>query len=120
MIVFIGRIPIIGPIITGIVSILSGDEPDQTLFKIGGGLGGLLGTFIPIPVVGTLIGEIVGEYVGDLIYHLINGGKDDTPTGKKLKDDWDEALKNLDFIGKGFGRLYEGLPKFKLPNLGAG
>ena len=22
-------------------------------------------------------------------------------------------------IGKGFGRLYEGLPKFKLPNLGA-
>ena len=24
----------------------------------------------------------------------------------------------MNFIGKGFGRLYEGLPKFKLPNLG--
>ena len=115
----LGRIPIIGPIITGIVSILSGDPPDQTLFKVGGAaIGGLLGTFIPIPVVGTLIGEIVGEYVGDLIYHLINGGKGDTPTaGKKLKDDWDEALKNMNFIGEGFGRLYEGLPKFKLPDL---
>ena len=69
------RIPIVGPIITLVVSILDlVMNTDQTLFKTGGAaIGGFLGTFIPIPVVGTLVGEIVGEYVGDLIYHLING-----------------------------------------------
>jgi len=117
----LGRIPIIGPIITGIVSILSGDPPDQTLFKVGGAaIGGVLGTFIPIPVVGTLFGEIVGEYVGDLIYHLINGGKGDTPTaGEKLKNDLTDALsvgqKAMDWVGNGFGRMYEGFPKYEVP-----
>ena len=36
-------------------------------------IGGFLGTFIPIPVVGTLVGEILGEYVGSLIYLMANG-----------------------------------------------
>ena len=61
---------------------------DQTLFKPAGAVvGGFLGTFIPIPVVGTLFGEIIGEYVGDLTYHLMNGGKGDTP---KMKEDLED------------------------------
>jgi muramidase (phage lysozyme) len=113
------RIPVIGPLITLLVSVLSGDPVTQTMFKTGGAfLGGFLGSFIPIPVVGTLIGELIGEYVGDLMYYGIHGGPDGETLNQKLKTDWDNALKGADFIGKGFGRLYEGLPKFKLPDLG--
>ena len=67
-----GRIPIIGPIIVGIVSLMSGEPPGQALFKtFGAAIGGMLGTFIPVPVLGTLLGEAVGVFVGDLLYHLI-------------------------------------------------
>jgi hypothetical protein len=67
-----GRVPIIGPVIVGIVSLISGEPLGQAVFKtLGAAVGGLLGTFIPIPVVGTLLGEAVGVFVGDLLYHLI-------------------------------------------------
>ena len=67
-----GRIPIVGPLIVGIVSLVSGEPIGQALFKtIGAAVGGLLGTFIPIPVIGTLLGEAIGVFVGDLLYHLI-------------------------------------------------
>jgi len=67
-----GRIPIIGPIIVGIVSLMSGEPPGQALFKtFGAAIGGMLGTFIPVPVLGTLLGEAIGVFVGDLLYHLI-------------------------------------------------
>ena len=67
-----GRVPIIGPVIVGIVSLISGEPLGQAIFKtLGAAVGGLLGTFIPIPVVGTLLGEAVGVFVGDLLYHLI-------------------------------------------------
>ena len=67
-----GRIPIIGPLIVGIVSLMSGEPLGQALFKtFGAAIGGMLGTFIPVPVLGTLLGEAVGVFVGDLLYHLI-------------------------------------------------
>jgi len=112
------RIPIVGSLITGIVSILAGDPAEQTLFKIGGAaLGGALGSVIP--VFGTIVGEIIGEWVGDLLYHAIYGGKGDVPSvGEKFKQDWQNAIMGAQWLGDGFGRLYEGLPKFKLPNLG--
>ncbi len=70
-----GRIPVIGPLMVALASMLSGDPPQQTLFKaLGTALGGLAGTFIPIPILGTIIGEIVGEFVGDLFYTLASGG----------------------------------------------
>ena len=69
---FAGRIPILGPIIVAIVSLMSGEPVGQALFKgVGAALGGALGTFIPIPVVGTLLGEAIGAFVGDLLYYLI-------------------------------------------------
>ena len=63
---FFGRIPILGPLIVGIVSLMSGEPPGQALFKtMGAALGGALGTFIPVPILGTLLGEAVGVFVGD-------------------------------------------------------
>ena len=83
---FAGRIPILGPIIVGIVSLMSGEPAAQALFKAGGAaLGGALGTFIPIPILGTLIGETIGVFVGDLLYELIMGGGI-SAVGQKLKD----------------------------------
>lgn len=109
------RIPIVGSLITGIVSILAGDPAEQTLFKVGGAaLGGALGSVIP--VFGTIVGEIIGEWVGDLLYHAIYGGKGDVPSvGEKFKQDWQNAIMGAQWLGDGFGRLYEGIPKFKIP-----
>ena len=81
-----GKIPIIGPVIVGIISILSGEPLGQALFKtFGAAIGGLLGTFIPIPIVGTLLGEAVGVFAGDLLYHLIVK-KDPKAAFQMLKD----------------------------------
>ena len=53
-------------IIVGVVSLMSGEPAAQALFKAGGAaLGGALGTFIPIPILGTLIGETIGVFVGE-------------------------------------------------------
>ena len=83
---FFGRIPILGPLIVGIVSLMSGEPPGQALFKaIGAALGGALGTFIPIPILGTLLGETIGVFVGDLMYHLVIK-RDPKAAFKMLKD----------------------------------
>ena len=51
---------------------MSGEPLGQALFKgIGAALGGALGTFIPIPIIGTLLGETIGMFVGDLLYYTI-------------------------------------------------
>ena len=112
---FARRIPILGPIIIGLVSAMTGDPVGQALFKAGGAaLGGALGTFIPIPVLGTLIGETVGVYVGDVFYELLMGGGM-AAAGQKLKDDFGKLLsggeKVFEWIKDGFGRLMKGLPK---------
>ena len=70
----LSNIPVVGPLIVAVTSLLSGEPVSQALFKAGGALlGGILGSFIPIPVVGTLVGELVGEYVGDLNVHTLYG-----------------------------------------------
>ena len=59
-----GRIPILGPIVVAVASLLAGEPIGQALFKgVGAALGGLLGSFIPIPVLGTLLGETLGTFV---------------------------------------------------------
>ena len=117
------RIPVVGSLITLVVSLLSGDPVTQALFKTGGAaIGGFLGSFIPIPVVGTLFGEIVGEYIGDLTYVAMKGGGMDA-VGEKLKEDLDGLLSMganaMKWVGNGFTRLYEGLPKIGFGKLKA-
>ena len=83
---FFCKIQIVGPLVITIVSLLSGEPASQAIFKgLGAALVGSLGTFIPIPILGTLIGETIGVFVGDLIYELLMGGGIEA-VGQKLKD----------------------------------
>ena len=93
------KIPILGPIIVAITSILSGDSFEKTMFKtlgtvfggmIGGGLGAALGG-VGAPF-GMLIGEIVGEFIGDLLYNVIRGDDDGTKGAAFLKKKFGQIL----------------------------
>ncbi len=95
------KIPIIGPLIVAVTSILSGDKLEKTMFKtlgtafgglIGGGLGAALGG-LGAPF-GMLIGEIVGEFIGDLLYNVIRGD--------------DDGTKGVEFLKKKFGQILTG------------
>ena len=117
---FFGKIPIIGPIIVGLVSLLSGEPLGQALFKtFGAAIGGMLGTFIPIPFIGTLIGEALGVFVGDLLYHLIVK-RDPKAAFKMLKDTIMGIFKGgkaiFNWFAGGFSRFYQGIPKLKIPD----
>ena len=118
---FFGRIPIIGPLVVGIVSILSGDPIGKALFKtIGAALGGALGTFIPIPIIGTLLGEAIGVWFGDMLYTLMFGGGL-SAVGAKLREQLLGVLNVGKAVGKfvsgGFSRFWDGIPKIKIPDL---
>ncbi len=134
----LGRVPILGSLLVGVFTLFEDEDGDgkpdmkfdKALFKMGGAaIGGVIGSFIPIPVVGTMIGTFLGEYIGDIFYTLLRGGGVKA-VGEKLKKDIGEALKGLDWLGgilkdageaamewvKGvFSRFYEALPKLKFP-----
>ena len=102
---FFSKIPIVGPLVITIVSLLSGEPATQAIFKgLGAALGGALGTFIPIPILGTLIGETIGVFVGDLFYSLLFGGGI-KEVGQKLKDTFMTIFKGgkavVDWVGGG-------------------
>ena len=119
-----GRIPILGPIVVAVASLLAGEPPGQALFKgLGAALGGFLGTFIPIPVLGTLLGETVGTFVGDLLYSLILGGGP-KEAGDKLmnaiKTAMDVGGLVVNFFKEGFGRFIENFPTVDVAEIGFG
>ena len=106
------RIPILGPIVVAVSSLLAGEPPGQALFKgLGAALGGFLGTFIPIPVLGTMLGEVLGTFVGDLLYSLILGGGP-KEAGDKLMNAIKTALDVggliVKFVGDGFKNFING------------
>ena len=127
----VSKIPIIGSLLVGLFTYYEdadGDgQPDRNVTKslfttAGTALGGLLGSFIPIPFLGTLIGSYAGTYIGELIYDLINGNGWQPSTTKVVNDM--KALMNFggkvgskikDWFGGAFSKFYDGLPKFKLP-----
>jgi len=119
---FFSKIPIVGPLVVTIVSLLSGEPATQAIFKgLGAALGGALGTFIPIPILGTLIGETIGVFVGDLFYSLLFGGGI-SEVGQKLKDTFMTIFKGgkavFDFFKNGFGNFISSFMEehsFKLP-----
>ena len=123
---FFSRIPILGPLVVAIVSLLSGEPPAQAAFKgIGAALGGALGTFIPIPILGTLLGEAIGSFVGDLLYYGIIEGdwkKAGKVFGQTLKAILSAGGKVLEYLG-GVGKRFFGdfpmvdVPDFKLGSL---
>ena len=124
---FFSKIPIVGPLVITIVSLLSGEPATQAIFKgLGAALGGALGTLIPIPVLGTLIGETIGVFVGDLLYEGMFG-KGWGEAGKKLKDTLMTIFKGgkfvFDFMKNGFSNFISTFMEehsFKLPGWLAG
>ena len=104
-----GRIPIFGSLLTAVFSILNGDPWDKVIFKtLGSAAGGALGTFIPVPGIGSLIGMMGGEYVGELLYIGFRGGGWKA-AGQKLKDDmmglFRQFTKMLSWIKSGWTRF---------------
>ncbi len=98
------KIPVLGPIIVAVTSILSGDPIGKTMFKtlgavfggmIGGAIGAALGG-VGAPF-GLLLGEIVGEFIGSFLYDMFNGDESGT--------------KGVDFLKKKFGQLLTGAGK---------
>ena len=116
---FFGKVPIVGPLIIGVISLLAGEPAAQALFKaMGAALGGFLGSFIPIPILGTLIGETIGVFVGDLFYKLIFGGGL-SAVGKALKDAFKGFFEPIfDFFRNGFSNFTENFPTFDIPDVG--
>ena len=140
------KIPILGPIIVAITSILSGDNFEKTMFKtlgtafggmIGGGLGAALGG-VGAPF-GMLIGEIVGEFIGDFLYNLIRGDDDGTKGVAFLKKKFSQVLTGagnaaksvmnfaMSMLGKfgnffkdGFDRFIEDFPTLDISKMRLG
>ena len=120
----LGKIPILGPIVVAVISILTGDPPGLTLFKtIGAVLGGILGMAIPIPILGPIIGETIGVFLGELLYNLISKGASAIKEfGKKIAAKLGEVLNAgkmvLEWVGAGFKRFWSNFMEehsFKLP-----
>ena len=114
---FLRRIPVVGALLTALYTYLETGNLEKSLFVgAGAALGGALGSFIPIPVLGTLMGEILGGYIGDLFYIGLRGGGMEA-LGQKLKEDFNKLLQTgkiaLKWAGDGFSRFMRGAPKFK-------
>jgi len=120
-----GRIPILGPIVVAVASLLAGEPIGQALFKgLGAAVGGFLGSFIPIPILGTMLGETLGTFFGDLLYSLILGGGP-KEAGEKLSTAITNALNVggliVDFFKSGISRFIDTFFEksyFDLPNFG--
>ena len=130
---FAGRIPILGPIIVAVVSLMSGEPLGQALFKglgaaLGGGLGAALAAGLAVGTAGlgalvapamTMLGELIGTFVGDLLYELfMGGGMAEVLNRLKglVKGIFDKVLDVGKWIAGGFSRFYEGIPKFTVPD----
>ena len=116
------RIPIVGPLIAALFSYLADGKWDKALFVgIGTALGEMLGTAIPIPVLGTILGGLVGFYIGDLLFTLFRGGGINEVL-TKLKGDLLKVLNVGKTVAKwantGFARVIEGIPTIKVWGLG--
>ena len=70
-----GKIPIIGGLVSFIISVLSGEPVGRSAAKaVGFSIGSALGTFIPVPFVGTILGGMLGDIVGGALYDTLTGG----------------------------------------------
>ena len=114
------RIPVIGPLIVGVTSILTGDSLEKALFKsLGAGIGGMIG--LGLGPLGAIVGELLGETIGELLYVAFRdpeGGM--KAAGDLLKQKWQNALKTgtkiKDWMSAGFSRFW-GWFKLEHPGL---
>ncbi len=143
------KIPVLGPIIVGVFSILAGEPLGKTLFKVlGAALGGMLGTAAGTAITGaigtvtagiglvlvplivpacTILGEMIGVWIGDLLYNLFFGGGLGK-LGKSLTNGLKEAFKKVldipkwiaNFITSGISNFIEDFPTLPIPDISPG
>ena len=78
-----GRIPIIGGLVSFIINILSGEPVGRAAAKaVGFSIGSALGTFVPVPFVGTILGGMLGDIVGGALYDTLVSNK---PEKREIK-----------------------------------
>jgi hypothetical protein len=125
---FFGRVPILGPFIVGIVSLLSGEGVGKAIFKtlgtaLGEFLGGALAAAFGVATVGigalvapslVLLGGLLGSFLGDFLYDLFAGGGMGNAVkklGGLVKGIFDKILDAgtavKDWVTGGFGRFIE-------------
>ena len=93
------KIPILGPIIVAVTSILSGDPIGQTLFKsIGAVIGGAIGS--AGGPLGMIVGEILGEFLGSFLFEVFNGDPEGVKGKALLKKKFDQVLSGAVKYGK--------------------
>ena len=113
------KIPILGPAIVLAVNLLDPEvSAEESIFRaLGTGIGEVLGTLVPIPILGTLVGGIIGEYGGSLLYSLLRGGGIKA-VQERISADFMKALdfgkKGWEFISGGFTRLIENFPQIPI------
>ncbi len=114
------KIPIIGPLLVLGINLLDPDVGvEESIFKaLGTAVGEIIGTLVPIPILGTLIGGLLGEYGGSLLYTLIRGGGIG-PFQKRISEDFkkliDVGKQGWEFISGGTKRLIDNFPEIKVP-----
>jgi hypothetical protein len=75
-----GKIPVIGGLVSFIISVLSGEPVGRAAAKaVGFSIGSALGTFVPVPFVGTILGGMLGDIVGGALYDTLVGNKPEKP-----------------------------------------
>ena len=114
------RIPVIGPLIVAVTSLMANEGIEKTMFKT---LGTLIGEMIGLGLgpLGALVGGLLGESIGELIYVAFRdpeGGM--KAAGDLLKQKWQNALKTgtkiKDWMSGGFSRFW-GWFKLEHPGL---
>ena len=69
------RVPVVGGLLDFGISLALGEPVGRAAAKaVGATLGAGLGSFVPIPGVGTILGGIAGDLVGGAIYDALTGG----------------------------------------------
>jgi len=115
------KIPIIGPLLVLGINLLDPDVGvEESIFKaLGTAVGEIIGTLVPIPILGTLIGGLLGEYGGSLLYTLIRGGGIGA-FQKRISEDFKKLIdigkQGWEFISGGTKRLIDNFPQIKVPN----
>ena len=114
------KIPIIGPLLVLGINLLDPDVGvEESIFKaLGTAVGEIIGTLVPIPILGTLIGGLLGEYGGSLLYTLIRGGGIEA-FQKRISEDFKKVIdvgkQGWEFISGGTKRLIDNFPEIKVP-----
>jgi hypothetical protein len=82
----LGRIPIIGGLVDFLFALWSGEPVGRAAAKgVGATIGAALGTFIPVPGVGTILGGILGDIVGGALYDTLIGNRPEKPKKSEIK-----------------------------------